>query len=46
MWRDDTAAGFGAFRMQPGGAETVNRPSDPALLGTPGATAQATPKQV
>ena len=44
-WRAATAAGGGAFRTDPSGAETEMALSDPALLGTSEPTTQRTPKE-
>ena len=44
-WRAATAAGGGAFRMDPLGAPTEIVLSDPALLGTSEPTTQRTPKE-
>ncbi len=46
MCRAQTAAGYGAFNIEPSGAVTVNGDSEPALLGTSGETTQLNPKQV
>ena len=46
IYSTGTAAGLGAFRMQPSGAETVKGSSDPALLGMREETAQQIRKQV
>ena len=45
-WREATALGFGAFRMQPSGAETVSGSSEPALFGMCVATTQPRPNTV
>jgi hypothetical protein len=44
--RDSTGSGYGAFRMEDGGALTVSGRSDPALLGIRAATTRARPKQL
>ena len=46
MWRAQTAAGYGALRIEPSGALTANGASDPALLGIVGETTQLRPKLV
>ena len=45
-WRTATGAGYSALRIVPGGAVTRIGTSDPALLGTRGATMQRTPNEV